>query len=223
MRDESEDFDQSRLRMVKQQLAGRGISDKRVLDVMEEVPRHLFVPADMTGSAYRDGPLPIGQGQTISQPYIVAFMTQMLLLTPESRVLEIGTGSGYQTAILSRLAAEVYTVERIQALAQRAKALLDRLGYNNVQYRVGDGSLGWPEAAPFDAIILTAAAPHVPLPLLDQLADNGNLVAPVGPTGYQTLIRLHKEGDETTREVLTSVAFVPLFGKHGWGERGPET
>ena len=164
-------FDEARHQMVEQQLAGRGITDERVLQVMREVPRHQFVPEDLWDMAYRDTPLPIGYSQTISQPYIVAYMTQMLHLTPDDRVLEVGTGSGYQVAILSRLAERVYTIERVEGLATRAEKVVKELGYDNVTFRIGDGGYGWPEVAPFDAIIVTAAAPEVPQPLVDQLAS----------------------------------------------------
>jgi protein-L-isoaspartate(D-aspartate) O-methyltransferase len=212
-------FDEARQQMVEQQLAGRGITDERVLQVMREVPRHQFVPEDLWDMAYRDTPLPIGYSQTISQPYIVAYMTQMLHLTPDDRVLEVGTGSGYQVAILSRLAEHVYTIERIEGLATRAEQVIKELGYDNVTFRVGDGGYGWPEAAPFDAIIITAAAPEVPQPLVDQLASGAPLLAPIGPTGYQELIRLTKQGERTQVDNLVPVAFVPLVGEHGWRER----
>ncbi len=215
-------FEEARHRMVERQLVQRGITDERVLQAMREVPRHRFVPEDLWDMAYRDTPLPIGHGQTISQPYIVAYMTQMLHLKPEDRVLEVGTGSGYQAAILSRLAKQVYTIERVEELARRAKRILQELGYDNVLIRVGDGSHGWPEAAPFDAIIVTAAAPEVPPPLIAQLADGAPLIAPIGPAGYQDLVRLYKRGDRTETEYLTPVAFVPLVGEHGWRERGSE-
>jgi protein-L-isoaspartate(D-aspartate) O-methyltransferase len=205
--------------MVERQLAQRGITDQRVLEAMRQVPRHRFVPPDMWDMAYRDTPLPIGNGQTISQPYIVAYMTQMLHLSPEDRVLEVGTGSGYQVAILSRLAKEVFTIERVASLARHAEQILQDLGYHNVQLRIGDGGYGWPEAAPYDAIIVTAAAPEVPLPLIVQLADGGHLIAPVGPAGYQDLVRLCRRGEQTQRENLVPVAFVPLVGEHGWRER----
>jgi protein-L-isoaspartate(D-aspartate) O-methyltransferase len=174
----------------------------------------------MLGSAYRDSPLPIGQGQTISQPYIVAFMTEQLALTGSERVLEVGTGSGYQAAILSLLAAEVITVERFPSLAQEASELLGRLGYDNVRVKVGDGSLGWPEEAPYDAIMVTAASPDVPEPLKEQLAEGGRLLAPVGPRWTQELVRIRRTGGRLHTEVLMGVAFVPLIGEHGWQNRG---
>ena len=212
-------FEEARQRMVDQQLAPRGISDERVLQVMREVPRHRFVPPDLQNAAYNDNPLPIGCNQTISQPYIVAYMTEKLQLEPGDRVLEIGTGSGYQAAVLSRLAEQVYTIERIEELARRAQQALKDLGYENIQFRMGDGSCGWAEAAPYDAIIVTAAAPEIPPPLIDQLADGASLVAPVGPAGYQDLVRLIKRGGRTHSEHLTPVAFVPLVGEHGWQDR----
>jgi protein-L-isoaspartate(D-aspartate) O-methyltransferase len=213
-------FEESRQHMVDRQLAQRGITDERVLAAMRQVPRHRFVPEDMWDMAYRDTPLPIGQGQTISQPYIVAYMTQMLHLSPEDRVLEIGTGSGYQVAILGRLAKQVYTVERVEELARRAEQILKEMGYDTIHFRIGDGGYGWPEAAPFDAIVVTAAAPEVPQPLVAQLADGGRLIAPVGPIGYQDLVRLHRRGEHVERETLVPVAFVPLVGEHGWREPG---
>ena len=219
LHDKTDDFEEARQRMVERQLAARGITDERVLQAMREVPRHRFVPEDMWDMAYRDTPLPIGYGQTISQPYIVAYMTQMLHLTPEDRVLEVGTGSGYQVAILSRLAKEVYTIERVEELARHAKQVVQELGYDNIMFRVGDGGYGWPEAAPFDAIIVTAAAPEVPQPLIAQLAEGAPLVAPIGPTGYQELVRLTRRGGRTQIEHLVPVAFVPLVGEHGWREQ----
>jgi len=212
------DLEAARLRMVDQQLIGRGIKDQRVLQAMREVPRHRFVPSNLWDVAYNDSPLPIGQGQTISQPYIVAYMSELLNLKPEHQALEIGTGSGYQAAVLSRLARRVYTVERIETLSHQAQQILNELGYTNIQYRISDGGYGWPEAAPFDAIIVTAAAPEVPAPLLAQLGEGACLVAPVGPAGYQELVRLTRCGEHTFTEYLTPVAFVPLVGEHGWRE-----
>ncbi len=219
-RDDRDEFADERERMVRSQLAARGISDVRVLEAMRTVPRHLFVPAHMVGSAYRDSPLPIGQGQTISQPYIVAYMTEQLELKGDERVLEIGTGSGYQAAILSLLADRVVTVERFPGLAQEAQERLAALGYDNVRVVVGDGSLGWPDEAPYDAIIVTAAAPEVPAPLKEQLADGGRLVAPVGPRWTQELVKIRRVGGEFKVIPLIGVAFVPLIGRHGWQERG---
>jgi protein-L-isoaspartate(D-aspartate) O-methyltransferase len=213
-------LDKARALMVKKQLAARSITDSRVLKVMGEIPRHLFVDKDLWDSAYRDSPLVIGYGQTISQPYIVGFMTQALQLSEDGQavVLEIGTGSGYQTAILSRLAAKVYSIERIEALAQKAQHILDELNIYNVEIKVADGGYGWQEHCPYDAIIATAAAPEIPPPLIDQLKDDGRLVAPVGPRWQQELIRLQWQGDELLKESLAPVAFVPLIGEHGWGE-----
>ncbi len=189
----------------------RGISDPRVLDAVERVPRHLFVPKEREVEAYGDYPLPIGYGQTISQPYIVALMTELLELKETDKVLEIGTGSGYQAAILSLLAKEVYSVERIPALADAARERLERLGYRNVHIRVDDGYSGWREHAPYDAIMLTCAAEDLPPPLTAQLADGGRLVAPVGkPYGYQRLILVSKKGGEVRQRDVTGVVFVPL-------------
>jgi protein-L-isoaspartate(D-aspartate) O-methyltransferase len=213
---EQPDYARARARMVEQQIRPRDISDKRVLETLREVPRHLFVPPAQRSRAYADRPLSIGHGQTISQPFIVAYMTAALELFGWEKVLEIGTGSGYQTAILSRLAREVVSIEYVQDLAQAARATLDELGYDNVQIVVGDGSCGVPEEAPFDAIILTAAAPEVPPPLFDQLADGGRLVGPIGSRYDQVLVRVRRHGDEWDRELLVPVIFVPLLGEHGW-------
>jgi len=205
-------FAEARREMVSQQLRARGIENPRVLDAMGRVPRHEFVPPAVRGWAYRDSPLPIGHGQTISQPYIVALMTDLLEVQPEHRVLEIGTGSGYQTAVLSRLCDTVYSMDLIPALSDAAAARLRRLGHANVQTRAGNGYLGWPEHAPYDGIIVTAAAPHIPTPLIDQLRSGGRLVIPVGlPYSPQQLIVLTKDaqGETQVREVL-GVAFVPL-------------
>lgn len=215
-RSSSTNYEKEREHMVESQLAPRGIKDKRVLEAMRQVPRHLFVPKDTRGLAYCDGPLPIGHGQTISQPYIVALMTELLELTGEEKVLELGTGSGYQAAILSRLARQVYSVERHAALAQQAEKVLAQLGYDNVVVSVSDGTLGWPEHSPYEAIIVTAAAPDVPQPLTEQLADGGRLVAPVGSRWSQVLVKVKRQGDLLARERLTAVAFVPLVGKYGW-------
>jgi protein-L-isoaspartate(D-aspartate) O-methyltransferase len=202
--------------MVKTQLIPRGIKSERVLQAMMEVPRHLFVPEELREVAYQDCPLPIGCGQTISQPYIVALMTEALELGGDEKVLEIGTGSGYQAAILSLLAKDVYTIERIAALAEGAERVLKELGYTNVMVKVGDGTLGWEEYAPFDAIIITAAAPNVPQPLIEQLGDGGRLVAPIGPIWSQLLVKVRRKGKDLIVEHLTAVAFVPLIGEYGW-------
>jgi len=204
--------------MIHWQLIRRGVVDKRLLDVMGNLPRHLFVPPNCRDSAYEDRPLPIGDGQTISQPYIVGLMTSLLALTGTETVLEIGTGSGYQTAILARLAKMVHTVERNLSLARQAQAVLHQMGIGNVAIHPGDGSLGWPDAAPYHAIIVTAAAPAVPQPLLDQLADGGRLVIPVGARRRQSLERWQRTGDDYTHRSILPVAFVPLVGKYGWAE-----
>jgi protein-L-isoaspartate(D-aspartate) O-methyltransferase len=201
----------ARKRMVQTQIRAMGVRDEKVLAAMSKVPRHLFVPEAYRPLAYADGPLPIGQGQTISQPYIVAFMTEALGLSPEDRVLEVGTGSGYQAAVLAEVVREVYTIEIIPELGNSATELLERLGYRNVNVRIGDGYLGWPEKAPFDAIIVTAAAGKIPEPLVAQLKDGGKLCIPVGPTGsVQSLIRIIKRGERVEREDLLPVRFVPL-------------
>ncbi|HEV8421311.1 MAG TPA: protein-L-isoaspartate(D-aspartate) O-methyltransferase [Actinomycetota bacterium] len=207
----------ARERMVADQLGARGITDPRVLTVMGRVPRHRFVEEALAGRAYGDYPLPIGEKQTISQPYMVALMTQALELGGGERVLEVGTGSGYQTAILAELAGKVYSVERIRALADRARAILEELGYYNVLIRVGDGTLGWREEAPFDAVLVTAAAPEVPAPLVEQLKPGGRLVIPVGGTTAQVLKSLVKDADGTVRESeLVGCVFVKLVGEQGW-------
>lgn len=209
-------YESKRQRMVEEQFIGRDISDKRVLDAMGKVPRHLFVPEEHRELAYSDCPLPIGHNQTISQPYIVALMTQMLELKGDEIVLEIGTGSGYQAAVLSLLSRAVYTIERYEILAQQALKSINQLDIKNITLKVGDGTLGWPEHAPYDAILTTAAAPKVPQPLLDQLADGGRLVIPVGGRIGQYLERWFREGDKFRHEQTVAVAFVPLLGKYGW-------
>ncbi len=200
--------------MIREQLvgAGRNITNARVLAVMEKIPRHEFVPPEFQFRAYEDRALPIGYDQTISQPYIVAFMTEQLDPQPTDRVLEIGTGSGYQAAVLAQLVAEVYTIEIIEPLAQRAEADLKRLGYTNIRVRAGDGSRGWPEAAPFDAIIVTCAPEKVPPPLVEQLRDGGRMIIPVGPMGDQELVLLHKRGEQLEQHSVLSVRFVPMTG-----------
>jgi len=207
-----ETYDEPRRRMVEEQLRARDIEDPRVLAAMGRVPRHLFVPAALRFRAYADHPLPIGNGQTISQPYIVALMTQLAEVSPDDVVLEIGTGSGYQAAVLSEIAREVYTIEIVPELADTARTRLAELGYKDVTVRTGDGYLGWKEKAPFDAILVTAAAPEVPPPLVEQLAPGAILVIPVGPQSQvQSLLRIQKAADGTTvtREILP-VVFVPL-------------
>jgi protein-L-isoaspartate(D-aspartate) O-methyltransferase len=206
-----DDRREERLRMVERQIRARGVTDPRVLAAMEKVPRHQFVPDDVLDQAYNDYPLPIGYGQTISQPYIVAVMTELLQLKPGEKALEIGTGSGYQAAILAEITDRVYSIEIIPQLAERARATLDRMGYHYVVTRHGDGYWGWPEHAPFDAIIVTAAPDHVPQPLLQQLADGGRMVIPVGPPGgYQSLWLITRAGDEYRNFNWGGVAFVPL-------------
>jgi len=204
---------QARERMVHEQIQARGISRPEVLNAMRSVPRHWFVPADLADSAYQDHPLPIGEGQTISQPYIVALMTELLDLKPTEQVLEIGTGSGYQAAVLSALASHVYTIEIKQKLFDNASTKLKKYDYNNVTPRHGDGYFGWPEAAPFDAIMITAAVDHIPPPLIAQLRDGGRLVLPLGsPFGYQNLVLVTKRGQDVVLRNIIGVLFVPLTG-----------
>jgi protein-L-isoaspartate(D-aspartate) O-methyltransferase len=202
--------------MVRDQIARRGIRDPRLLDVMLRVPRHRFVPPPLIDRAYDDGPLAIGEGQTISQPYIVAAMTELLDLHGTENVLEIGTGSGYQAAVLAELARSVHTVERYPYLAQRASAILHELGYMNIFVHVADGSLGWQPAAPYQAILVTAAAPDIPQPLIDQMDEGARLVIPIGNRYGQDLERWRKSSGKMVRENIFPVAFVPLRGQHGW-------
>jgi len=204
-----------RLEMVRR-LEAQGITDRRVLEVMGRIPRHLFLPNALWDQAYADHPVPIECGQTISQPYIVALMTQALQLKKSDRVLEIGTGSGYQTAILAELAGHVYTIERFPELSEKAKKLLTDAGYTNISFRVGDGTLGWPEEAPFDKIIVTAAAPEVPPSLREQLAEGGRMVIPVGGRQLQALLAITKEQGKLQKEELCACSFLPLIGKEGW-------
>ena len=201
---------------MQEQLLGRGISDERVLKAMSEVPRHLFVEDAQQAIAYGDHPLPIASDQTISQPLVVAAMTQALQLQGDEKVLEIGTGSGYQAAILSRLSEKVYTVERINNLLSGARKVFDLLHYYNILSRLDDGTMGWQEYAPYDAIIVTAGGPEIPQPLIDQLADPGRMVIPVGDRDVQELHYLTKKDGEITVERLESVRFVSLIGEHGW-------
>jgi protein-L-isoaspartate(D-aspartate) O-methyltransferase len=202
-----------RQEMVASQLEGRAIKDPAVLDAMRKIPRHRFVPEGLVERAYEDGPLPIGEGQTISQPYIVAWMTELIAPRPGVRVLEIGTGSGYQAAVLAECVDEVDTIEVVPLLGRRAERLLRELGYRNIRTRIGDGYHGWPERAPFDAILLTAAPPDdIPKPLLDQLKVGGRLVAPIG-RGFQTLVRITRTETGFQREDLGPVRFVPMTGK----------
>ena len=212
------EFETLRQEMIRSQMAERGLNDPIVLEAINKVPREKFVPEDLIDSAYRDSPLPIEADQTISQPYIVALMTVALELKPTDRVLEIGTGSGYSAAVLAEIANEVYTIERHQVLADTARERLQKLGYKNIHVLQGDGSLGWPEHAPFDAIVVTAAGPDVPQSLKQQLAIGGRLVMPVGEYRYsQTLLRVRRINEsEYEEENLGGVRFVPLIGKEGW-------
>ena len=205
-----------RHRMVETQIAARGVRDERVLEAMREVPRHLFIPERVRDEAYDDRPLAIGEGQTISQPYMVAVMTEVLGAQETDRVLEIGTGSGYQTAILSRLAARVVSIERHAVLAARAESLLSSLGITNVEIHVGDGTEGRPDDAPFDRILVTAGAPGVPESLRQQLADGGRLVIPVGDTGFQHVTIVDRRGDHYAERKGDACVFVPLIGRLGW-------
>jgi protein-L-isoaspartate(D-aspartate) O-methyltransferase len=211
----SDDRLEERMSMVDRQIRRRGVTDEDVLEAMERVPRHEFVPEEVQSQAYADRPLPIGYGQTISQPYIVALMTELLQLKTTDRVLEIGTGSGYQAAILAEIVAEVYTVEIVEALAVEARERLERLGYDNVHAIHADGYYGWEKHAPYDAIIVTCAPNHIPQPLVQQLEEEAKLVIPVGPPGgYQTLWQVTRFGDEVKKRNVTGVLFVPLTGEH---------
>jgi len=206
--------------MVEEQIVGRGIKDPRVIAAMKKVPRHLFVEEALQGQAYSDHPLPIGEKQTISQPYIVALMTEALILEKWGKVLEIGTGSGYQTTILAELTAKVFSIERIRSLTIRARKLIYELGYLNVEIKFSDGTSGWIEESPFDAIIVTAGAPEIPQPLVDQLVIGGRLVVPVGDPYSQNLIRITKTEQGMKKEDLGGCRFVKLIGRHGWEEEG---
>ena len=208
--------------MVKRQLKRRGIRDDPLLEAFLRVPRHEFVPEDLREQAYTDGPLPIGHGQTISQPYMVAVMTSLAELKPGHRALEIGTGSGYQTAILAEMVSTVYTVERKPEIAEQARQNLQRLDYTNIHFEVANGTLGWEEAAPFDAIVVTAGAPEIPAPFLDQLALGGRLVVPIEEGHSQVLYRVKRTAEGFDKERGERCTFVPLIGKHGWG-RDPRT
>jgi protein-L-isoaspartate(D-aspartate) O-methyltransferase len=212
---QSRDFAIERQQMVQEQLMPRGIHDGRVLAAMTKVPREEFVPQDVRAESYSDGPLPIGQGQTISQPYIVALMTEQLRLEPSDRVLEIGTGSGYQAAVLAELVADVYTIEIIEPLAKDAEATLARLAYKNVHVKVGNGYKGWPEQAPFDAIIVTCAPDHVPERLTEQLKNSGRMIIPVGERLAQELYLLEKKNGQLRESVILPVRFVPMAGEAG--------
>jgi protein-L-isoaspartate(D-aspartate) O-methyltransferase len=211
-----EEYQRLRELMVETQLISRGIKDERVLDAMRKVPRHLFMPEPMRHAAYEDRALAIGEEQTISQPYMVAIMTELLELSGSEKVLEIGTGSGYQAAVLAELAAEVYTIERIPELAVQAGQAMEKLGYKNINILVGDGTLGLEVEAPFDRIIVTAAAPSVPVPLVAQLEESGIIIVPVGDQSSQVLLKGRKRGRALVEEHHTPCAFVPLVGEHGW-------
>jgi len=211
-------FAEARQRMVEYDLKGRDITDSGVLAVMSQVRREEFVPQAYKSQAYADGPLPIGMGQTISQPYIVTLMTQALRLNQECEVLEIGTGSGYQTAILSKLVKKVYTVERFAQLSESAQAVLGRMGFENIEFYIGDGSCGWPDERNFDRIIITAAVPKIPPPLIEQLAEGGLIVVPVGYTGVQELMVGEKKAGKVTKRIICDVRFVKLLGEHGFEE-----
>jgi protein-L-isoaspartate(D-aspartate) O-methyltransferase len=214
------DFDAAREQMVREQIEARGVHDPRVLEAMRTVPRQEFVDPALRERAYQDSPLPIESEQTISQPYIVALMVEALELTGDERVLEIGTGSGYEAAVLARVCGALYSVERIPGLAERARAVLERLGYDNVHLRVGDGAAGWPEAAPFSAIVMSAAARQIPRPLVEQLADGGRLVLPMGEEDAQVLVRLRKGPEGLRDDCLGECRFVKLIGAYGWDAQG---
>lgn len=207
-----------REKMVHEQIIARGVKDPRTLEAMMTVPRHLFVDDAMRARAYGDYPLPIAAGQTISQPYIVSCMTEALQLQGHEKVLEIGTGSGYQAAVLSRLCEQVYTVERINTLLVSARKVFDALRYYNIQAKLDDGTMGWPENGPYDAVIVTAGGHKIPPPLIDQLADPGRLIIPVGDQHVQELQLLTKSDGEVRVEVISNVRFVDLIGQHGWSE-----
>lgn len=208
---------EARERMVRTQIENRGILNQMVLNAMRVVPRHLFVPAELQEHAYDDCPLPIGQGQTISQPYIVGLMTALIQPQPDQRILEVGSGSGYQAAVLAQIVAEVYTLERMGSLVSQAQLVFEQLAIKNIHLFQTDGSLGWPDAAPYHGIVLTAAAPSIPQPLLDQLADGGRLVGPVGSRFRQMLQVWERHGDRLEESDTIPVAFVPLRGQYGWG------
>ena len=211
-----EEYQRLRELMVSEQLVARGIKNERVLEVMRKVPRHRFIPEVMRHRSYDDSAVSIGEGQTISQPYMVAIMTELLGLLGGEKILEIGTGSGYQSAILGELAGEVYTVERVPQLAEQAEAVLKDLGYDNISVHQGDGTHGLPDYAPFDAVIITAAAPSIPQPLVDQLKEGGVIIAPVGDRHLQVLVKGRKVNGSLIEESHTPCTFVPLIGSFGW-------
>jgi len=219
---ETDPYRNEREEMVEFQIRARGVRDERVLAAMRKIPRHVFVPENWERAAYEDRPLPIGEGQTISQPYIVAVMTEQLDLSPQDRVLEIGTGSGYQAALLAELTGTVISIERLPEIADRARENLARAGVTGVRIVVGDGTEGYPPEAPYDAVIVTAATPEIPKPLIDQLGKGGRLIAPVGPRDCQDLIKLVKREGRVETIPLGGVCFVPLIGQFGWkGEGSP--
>jgi protein-L-isoaspartate(D-aspartate) O-methyltransferase len=211
-------FEKERIRMVEEQIVARGVKDERVLAAMRKVPRHEFLPEAIRGMAYQDSALPLGEAQTMSQPYMVAVMSELLGLSGTERVLEIGTGSGYQAAVLAELCEKVYTVERLKPLADRARTVLDRLGYRSVAIKVYDGTYGWKDMAPFDAIIVTAGSPDIPAPLVDQLKEGGRMVIPVGERYGQTLLKVVRTTEGPVTERSIPCVFVPLIGNHGWKE-----
>jgi len=202
--------------MIKHQLLNRGIKDKKVIAAMRKLPRHLFIEEDLTNMAYDDHPLPIGEGQTISQPYMVAAMTEELDLKKKDRALEIGTGSGYQTAILAEICKEVYTIERIKSLSHKAEETLKRLGYRNIYFKVGDGTVGWDKHSPFDKILVTAGAPNIPDTLFNQLREKGKMIIPIGDRFSQILTLIEKINNSLKKRALFECIFVPLIGERGW-------
>jgi len=210
------DYKILRENMVDCQIKARGTNDEKILKSMREIPRHLFVPEKQRSYAYEDFPIPIGEGQTISQPHIIALMTEMLQLKGNEKVLEIGTGSGYQAAILSQIAKEVYTVEKIEPLGLKAERLFKELGYENIKVKIGDGTEGWSEYAPYDGIIVTAGSPQIPKPLIEQLSENGRIVIPTGDSFSQDLIAGEKIKGELIKRTICGCVFVPLIGKYGW-------
>jgi protein-L-isoaspartate(D-aspartate) O-methyltransferase len=215
----SKDYTRAREKMVREQIIGRGIKDPRVIEAMLKVPRHLFLPEALLGQAYGDSALPIGEGQTISQPYMVAYLSEALDLRGNEKVLEIGTGSGYQAAVLAWLAERVYSTERIRSLLEKARKVLDQIRCHNVITRLSDGSYGWEEEAPFDVILVTAGAPSLPRPLMDQLKVGGTMVIPVGDRNCQRLIRIRRDASGFSEEELIECNFVALVGEHGWTKR----
>jgi protein-L-isoaspartate(D-aspartate) O-methyltransferase len=214
----AQSFSGQRRKMVGEQVAERGIKDLRIMEAMSRIPRHMFVHETFQHKAYGDFPLPIGDNQTISQPYIVALMTEVLKLKKTDRVLEIGTGSGYQTALLAELAGQVFTIERIRSLGLKAQRLLEQLNYMNIVFKVFDGTYGWPDQAPFDVILITASTKEIPKMLVDQLGEKGRLVAPVGDLDKQSLTVLTKEHGRITSQEIGYCKFVPLVGRYGWPE-----